>query len=146
MNRSLLTWLLAGALAASLSWNWTHLERAAAFPSCAVGGSCDLASAKGSCQLADQNPALAELCARSCGASDRLEKRADELQRELLATLSRPEVDADAVQRLADEVSELRRQSLRSCVDGILEVRRVLSPEQVAALLTRCERGAMEAR
>src|SRR5262245_48901723 len=34
MNRTLLTWLLAGALVASLSWNWKQRERAAPPTTC----------------------------------------------------------------------------------------------------------------
>ncbi len=89
---------------------------------------------------------LAELCASSCGESDRLERSANELQRELLAGLSADQVDEAATSKLVDEVSELRRRSLASCVTGILGVRKVLSGEQVKALLARCEHGAASCR
>jgi Spy/CpxP family protein refolding chaperone len=139
MNKTILAWLLAGALAASLSWNWRQLEaRTSAGVDCATG-SCSI---EGLELAPEQRAALEELCARSCRESDRLEREADELQRELLAGLAKPEVDAEASRHLADEVSELRRRSLRSCIEGILEVREVLTPEQIAAMLGNCEQAS----
>ena len=86
------------------------------------------------------------MCASSCGESDRLERRANELQAKLLASLATAEVDEAATTRLVDEVSELRRRSLASCVAGILGVREVLSPAQVKALLASCEHAAVNER
>lgn len=139
MNKTIVSWLLAGALAASLSWNWRQLEaRTIAAVDCATG-SCSL---EGFELAPEQRAALEELCDRSCGESDRLEREADELQRELLAGLTKPEVDAEASRRLADEVSDLRRRSLRSCIEGILEVREVLTAEQVATMLETCDKAS----
>jgi hypothetical protein len=87
---------------------------------------------------AAQQQALERLCAMSCAESDRLEQRADELQRELLAGLSGPAVDRAAVQGLVEEVGELRRRSLSSCVEGVLGLRAVLGADQVQALLECC--------
>ena len=140
-NGLLSTWLLGGALAASLSWNW-NLRReqsaAAVASTCAATESCtlDLSCA----ELApEQEQRLTAICARSCGESDRLERRADELQAELLAGLAAADVDRAATARLVAEVSELLRQALAACVDGILGVREVLSPDEVRTLLERCE-------
>lgn len=153
--RSLTTWLLGGALAASLTWNWKLARGQDSGASCAPGASCagaasctpgarcDL-SAAGAGLDPELRGRLEELCATSCGESDRLERRANELQGQLLASLSAADVDEAATARLVDEVSELRRRSLASCVAGILGVREVLSPEQVKALLARCEHGANE--
>lgn len=139
--KSITTWLLGGALAASLTWNWKLLERDAPAPG---GETCSPVS----CALAleeipldpDEKATLDRMCARACGESDRLERRADELLRALLASLSAETVDRGAAEKLVDEVSELRRQSLAACVQGTLGVREVLSGEQVRAMLERCER------
>lgn len=141
--KTISSWLLGGALAASLTWNWRLAGQAGAQPACASAPSC----ATESCTLDPggmpldpaQKAALDQVCARSCGESDRLERRADELQRELLASLSAETVDRAAAEKLVDEVSELRRRSLASCIEGILGVRAVLDGEQVRALLERCE-------
>ena len=142
--KTLSNWLLGGALAASLTWNWTYLRDASAAPvreDCAqecelglefVGGSRTTLSPA-------EKTALDEVCRRSCVESDRLEQRADELQRELLASLSAETVDPAAAGELVAEISDLRRRSLASCVDGILGLRSVLSGVQVRALLERCE-------
>jgi hypothetical protein len=138
--RSISTWLLGGALTASLTWNWT-LQRAGAAPAaraeCGTTESCalDLSCAA---LAPEEEQRLAAICARSCAASDELERRADLLQAELLGSLSGEEIDRAATTRLVGEVTELRRQSLEKCVEGILGVREVLSAEDVRALLERC--------
>jgi len=156
--RTLTSWMLAGALAASLTWNWTQ-QRASAAAGVAADVTTDsdtesTCTSSTSCSLGGEELGLAPevraaldaLCARSCGESDRLERRANELQDQLLASLSAPTVDEAATTRLVAEVAELRRQSLASCVAGILGVREVLSPEQVKTLLARCEHGAASCR
>lgn len=145
MMHTISSWLLGGALAASLTWNWRLAGQDGAQPDCASAPDC----AAESCTLEldglpldpAQKAALDQVCARSCGESDRLERRADELQRELLASLSAETVDRAAAGKLVDEVSELRRRSLASCVEGILGVRSVLGGEEVRALLERCEQA-----
>lgn len=143
--KTLTTWLLGGALAASLTWNWTLLRASQPTAACASEASCALEATELGLapELAQEIEAL---CARSCGESDRLERRANELQAELLAGLSLEQVDAAATARLVDEVGALRQRSLESCVQGILDVRKVLTPEQVRALLARCEHGAASCR
>lgn len=141
--RTLTSWVLAGALAASLSWNWTLLRRTAPTacePDEGTGGaSCTVAAGL------DLDPPrrarLAEICARSCGASDTLEARANALQRELLASLAEPEVDAAATDELVTRVADLRRRSLAACIEGILGVRSILSPDEVRRLLESCGSG-----
>ena len=39
---------------------------------------------------------------------------------------------------IAGAVGELRKRSLATCVRGILEVRKVLTPAQVASLVSQC--------
>jgi hypothetical protein len=142
--KSFASWLLGGALAASLTWNVTASRAAedgrgeAPATVCSTGTGCSPAAA--GLELPDEKRAALEaLCARSCGASDALEREADALQRRLLASLAADEVDADATARLVDEVSELRRRSLAACVEGILGVRSVLTADEVRALLASCE-------
>jgi hypothetical protein len=146
--KSLSTWLLGGALAASLTWNVTGSRAAGDAPpgstapaACAVGAGC--APVSSGMDLPDEKRAALEaLCARSCGESDALEREADALQQRLLASLSADEVDAEATARLVAEVSELRRRSLATCVDGILGVRAVLTGAEVRALLAACEHAS----
>jgi len=146
--KTLSNWLLGGALAASLTWNWTNLRSSGAAPirpDCAteecelglefLGGSRTVLSA-------EKKAALDEVCRRSCGESDRLERRADELQRELLASLAAETVDQAGTEKLVAEIGELRRRSLASCVEGILGVRAVLSGAEVRALLERCQQSS----
>ena len=177
--RSLMTWLMAGALAASLTWNWKLATRgapdakadataASGCPSsethaktCPVEGSaCTPVSSCGDgatsgdaarCSALDaaalgldseQRAALAELCERSCLESDRLEARADERQRALLVRLAESDLDPAGARALIGEVAELRRRSLEACVSGIFEVRRVLTPAQLEALLAQCHSAA----
>jgi uncharacterized membrane protein len=139
--RTVSTWLLGGALLASLSWNWTQHRAARAAPDDGATPACCSLELGDGAMAPEQRARLATICARSCGESDRLEQRADELQRELLSGLSAPAIDRDAVTRLIDEVSELRRRSLASCVEGILGVREVLSPDEVRTLLENCAHG-----
>ena len=142
MMRSLTTWLLGGALAASLSLNLRpraahEVAPAPAAPGCAAA-SCGALDAEGLGLAPEQRAALAPLCERFCGESERLERRAGELQAELLLSLSAREVDEPAVRRLAGEIADLRRRALEQCLDGVLAVRAVLTPEQVRALCTAC--------
>jgi len=141
--KTITNWLLGGALAASLTWNWKLYDRGDEPPAPASQEGCEPTSCALELDRAaldpEQRAALDEVCTRSCGESDRLERRADELQRELLASLATETVDRTAAAKLADEISELRRRSLASCVEGILGVRSVLSGDQVRTLLERCE-------
>jgi len=138
--KTISSWLLGGALAASLTWNWKlHTERpmAASGESCAE--SCAAGLDLGSVADPEKKEALEAVCKRSCGESDRLEQQAEELQRELVASLSADTVDRAAVGNLVAQIGELRRRSLESCVEGILGVRSVLSGEEARALLEHCK-------
>ena len=147
--KSLLCWLLGGALLASLAWNWRSYrdrsanrdrmaERERATGSqCAPGAECALDTACMGLEPAVREE-LSAICTDTCGASDQLERRADELQAQLLVALAAPEVDRAATARLIGEVTELRKRSLEECVEGILGVRRVLGADEVRALVERC--------
>ncbi len=147
MNKTLTTWLLGGALAASLTWNWKHAGLASESRPEDTHSTC--CSSVDSATLGlepDQEARLASLCQRSCGESERLERRAGELQRELLARLASPDLERDSVRGLVAEIAELRRQALQACVEGILDVRSLLSPRQARELLQACARGAGSCR
>lgn len=133
-------WMLGGALAASLAWNWKLYQRT---PESQGTGATDCASFDAGVLGLDavQRTNLGALCERSCGESDRLERRAAELQRSLFAKLSGPRVDDAQVRALTQEIADARRRSLESCVAGILQVRTLLTPEQVSALLSQCSQG-----
>jgi hypothetical protein len=153
--------LLAGALAASLAWNgWSALRTrdAVACPPCEVASSACAASpacagpaartggstACGSADLerlgldATQRAALERISSSACAGADRLEREADGLERELFAELAADAIDAGRVRTLVADVAALRRRSLESCVEGIVELRRTLSRAQVEALLACC--------
>jgi len=143
------SWILAGALLASLTWNWTLYHRAraaAAAATTARDATCCGVDPAGFGLDAEQQKTLGALCASSCGESDRLERQADELQRALIASLSRETVDPAATEKLVGEVSELRRRSLAACVQGILGVRALLAPAQMHELIQTCDPGPAGSR
>jgi Spy/CpxP family protein refolding chaperone len=137
--KNLTSWLLGGALAASLTWNLRHASERE--PECATASCAGMDPAALGLD-AKQRAALEELCGRSCSQSDRLEREADAKQRELLARLSRPELDTAALHDLVSEVAELRRRALEACVQGVVSVREVLTAEQVRVLLAQCGEGS----
>jgi hypothetical protein len=130
--------MLAGALLASLSWNWQLRREQAPSAGTAATSSCELETACGELDPAVREK-LSTLCTDTCGAADELDRRADELQAQLLRTLAAPEVDRAATSKLVDEVAELRKRSLAACVEGILGVRGVLGADEVRALVERCQ-------
>ena len=141
MKDSLLTWLLAGALAASLAWNLRPARGATAPDACAnctvSSGDCSAAIAALDLQP-EQRLELAQCGTDACRQSAQSDARANELARELFTLLEQREVDPAAARALADEVGRLRTKSLRDCVDSILAVRRILTPGQVGQLLNTC--------
>lgn len=137
MNRLLIPWLLVGALCASLSWNW-RLARTSndAAPECA--GECAALDTDALGLDPEQEAALDRLCRESCLSAERLEREADERERELMRRLAAGELEEAQALALAAEVGKLRGRSLDTCVQGILAVRKVLTPAQVASLVTQC--------
>jgi Spy/CpxP family protein refolding chaperone len=141
MNQTLTTWLLAGALATSLVWNFRPVRGEAGLEGC---GTC--ATGASSCSAAidaldlspEQRSQLSWCSATMCKQSSQSESRASELAAQLFDMLAQPEVDAARVRQLAQEVGTLRGKALSECVDSMLEVRRVLTPEQLRELLTTC--------
>jgi Spy/CpxP family protein refolding chaperone len=137
MNRLLIPWLLAGALGASLTWNW-RLTRSSndAAPECA--SECAPIAAATLGLDVEQEAALDRLCRESCVSADRLEREAAERERALMNRLAAGELDEAQALELALEVGALRNRSLEACVRGILAVREVLTPAQVTSLVSQC--------
>lgn len=137
MNRLLLPWLLVGALCASLSWNWRLARRPGdTAPECA--SECAPLDTTMLGLDSAQEAALDRLCRDSCLSADQLEREADERERELMLRLAAGELEEASALALASEISQLRSRSLDACVQGILEVRKVLTPAQVASLVSQC--------
>ena len=137
MNRLLIPWLLVGALCASLSWNW-RLARTPDESAPEYASECTPLDAATLGLDSAQEAALDRLCRESCLSADRLEREADERERELMLRLAAGELEEAPALALAGAVSELRKRSLATCVQGILAVRKVLTPAQVASLVTQC--------
>src|SRR5882672_9275901 len=107
MKDSLIPWLLAGALAASLAWNLRPARVEVPPSSCANCGvgATDCSAAIAALDLtAAQRVELAKCGAESCQLSAQSDARASELARELFALLAQPEVDPARARTLADEV------------------------------------------
>ena len=139
--KTVANWLLGGALAASLTWNGKLLSSdTEPAPECAE--SCASMDCEGLGLSESQRKTLGELCDRTCGESNRIEQRAAELQDALLAKLAQEEPDPAATDALVRELVDLRRRSLEACVAGIRDVRGLLTPEQVSALVSGCRPGA----
>lgn len=148
MSRDLLCWILGGALAASLGWNLRTLEplRRDPLPACATEGAGGGTTCATDCPLdpralglsEEQAAELTRLCAGSCADSERLEARAREKGDELRVLLAAEALDEARIRALVEEASSLHRAALESCVAAVIDVRRVLRPEQVAELLRAC--------
>ena len=134
MKTAFSPWLLAGALAASLSWNARAAWQAEA-PATEAG--CDLAEA----DLAltpEQRQQLSQCCTTSCADAEQLMQDANERYDELCARLSAPELDEEGVRALGREISDLRARSLDACIDSVLEMRERLGPDPVAGMIAAC--------
>ena len=140
MNTSITTWMLAGALAASLLWNAKGLlagegQGVGALAPAICAAAIDLDRLDLS---AEQRSALENwsktACAPACDVSGEAQTKWDELSR----ALRDPTVNAERLRALSAEVSSARQRSLDSCVASILEVRRVLSPQQLGELMQCC--------
>lgn len=140
MNQSITTWVLAGALAASLAWNakgwWcspaTLLQQSQ--PECLAGPDLSRLGL-----TPTQKQALEVWRRNACEPNSLMDREAEAKLQELHAALSNPAATPASLRALSSEVSRLRTHSLESCVDSILEVRRVLTPQQLAQLMQCCD-------
>ena len=139
------TWLLGGALLASLQWNVRAMfsNTSADTP----GATCLLLSNPSAnlyvnTELLGITPGqageLEATCDIACVRADELESAIATRLDELRERLSDLELDVDEVRALAREISDLRRQSLDGCVESVIGVRAILTPAQVGALLDEC--------
>ncbi len=132
MNQPWTSWMLAGALAASLAWNFRRDDPPVPPATCATSdfSSLDLSD--------EQRRELERWFATSCDESCRAEAAATAKLDELQAALRDPALEPDQLRSMAAEVSRLRTDALAACVESIVGVRRVLSREQLEQLLDRC--------
>jgi len=139
------TWMLAGALLASLQWNL----RAPA--SQVEPGSTDAVLTSSSdlrCELdpaslglsSEQADELDRLCRTECRRADDFEGRAGARLRELKQLLGQAPQDEAELRDLVREISSLREKALMACVDSVLLVREVLDDRQLTQLLETCYR------
>jgi len=139
---NLITWCLAGALAASLAWNVRGLTRTEGVPDAQRADTCS----PGGCELElleldltpEQYRAFEQWNGTACQPSEDYEAKASQRSEDLFQMLGSADLDPERARALADEVGSLRARALRNCVDSIVEVRRHLTPEQVALMLKMC--------
>jgi len=140
MNASIGTWLLGGALIASLSWNAMRLRRPEAPALDCDGGSCADAAER-LCDL-DLDPAqrdrLRGLLLRCEEEEARRGARAEALSRELMALLRDPAADVATIRERARELGALRASSVEDCVESSLALRQLLTPQQAGRVLDAC--------
>ncbi len=137
MQQGLISWLLAGALAASLAWNFRPKHSDGPTGTC---GMCTASTA--GCVAAldtldltpEQRRALDAWSRTACGGSS----SADRASCELFDSLSVKEFDPERVRALAAEAGKQRAEALRACAESVIEVRRVLTPEQAEKLIGAC--------
>jgi hypothetical protein len=130
MNQPWTTWLLAGALAASLTWQL--------WPARAPASCCDPLDL-GFLELSEEQ--RRDLAAWKQDAADRSCTADSEAQTELaelVRAMRDPATPPEELRELAREVGDARARSLEACVESIVQVRRVLTEEQLGALLERC--------
>ena len=144
MKSTWITWLLCGALAASLHWNWRHAENArpgASVPApytdphrCSIVlEELDLSE--------EQTQRLGQLCRPACADAGDLATSAEEKLALLRSALAAERPDRATLDALVREISDLRERSLGECVESILAVRAILDREQLAKLVETCAAG-----
>lgn len=133
--KTVLSWILGGALAASLAvhgWCWSR--------SCCSPMACLSAPAAGpaACldglELTPEQRARIAACESQCCAVEESEAQIRDAQVRLETALRATPVDAQLVRTLARELGERRAKMLADCVESILLVRGILTPEQAATL------------
>lgn len=138
MSSTLVSWLLGGALAASFAWHFRPSGDATTTGT--ASGSCcgDALAIATSTLTPEQQRELDEWRASACGAAcESADEAAAALER-LHAALRDPSTPPERLRDLAKDVSRLRERSLDDCVESIVAVRRVLTSDQLGALLDGC--------
>lgn len=153
MNRpSIATWVLLGALLASISIHAGVIPRPCApVPSAQTARPAETAATEGGsscCEgIVELSPEVAdrvlEYCRGCCPRRDEFGAREERAIASLELELRRDVVDVEAVERLADQLGELRRDSTVTSVKSLIELRRLLTADEMSALL-RCATSAEE--
>jgi uncharacterized membrane protein len=141
MRATWTTWLLAGALAASLQWNLSRGPAGGTAEGCSETGAAASACTIDAEALgldAAQARALEQLCRDDCARASELEAAARAARSSLRAALADPGLSPEVLRGRADAVAEAERRALHAMVDAVAEVRAVLDPEQVSLLLSTC--------
>jgi len=140
MNTPIVSWLMGGALIASLGWNALQCRRDRAPANTDERASCAAAAARlGDLGLAGaQREALHASLTRCDTESARLDTQARALAAKLQALLVAPAADADAIRAAAKELGAVRAEAVVHCVESSLELRPLLQPDQLKRLLDAC--------
>ncbi|MFG0316904.1 MAG: hypothetical protein ACF8XB_06505 [Planctomycetota bacterium JB042] len=135
MSFPLSSWILLGALAASLLFPPFPRPTADGGAAGAAAGTCAPAEACVAWDdlTDDEASRLRTICESACAPSDETAALIDRLADALGADV----VDEDDVRALAGRLGERRRETTVRAVLSLIEVRSVLGPDEVAALL-RC--------
>jgi hypothetical protein len=137
------TWLLGGALVASLGWNALASRRATARESGRDTCNCisaveKLEASGGLCLTAEKKRELIDLLRQCDAQSAGADARAAEIARELRSLLCDSAADPAAVRALAKELGVVRAEAIEACVSSSLQLRTMLTPEQLGRFLDAC--------
>lgn len=142
------TWLLGGALAASLGWNALTLRRPATHAdACGDSGGCIAAVERlersGGLDLSsDQRATLLALLHECDAQGARSDAQAAEVAREVQAMLRDPAADPAAIALRAKELGAIRAAAIEHCIQSSLALRKLLTPVQMGQLLDACCGGS----
>ena len=135
MIKTYLTWILAGALLASVSLNVVQWQGDAAASAPAEHAVDVRALGLTDAQVAQ----LLEDCEDCSFERDILRAHVEDKRRELAAVLARPEVDSAKAKAIVDELAQLRSRCVQNAIDTMGRVRNVLTPAQVETLAGCCD-------
>ena len=130
MRISLLMTFLLGTLAASAILNVMQYRASQGNPPGEPGPS----PYEGLDLTAEQIRALNECGQNCCDAVEEMRAESKRVTYELRAALSRPDLDPEKVDALAEELCNLRNQEVDNNVETLLQVRGVLEPDQLREL------------
>ena len=146
MKPTLLTWLLGGALAASLALHALCWSRSCNSPlRCVLPDGPDAGPNNGAVSCLDgldltpeQQQQIASCCGERCAGAAATERVLEVATARLQEALAAEAPDAAAVRALAEEVGALRMRIVTECAESILLLRGILTPEQRARLQQCC--------
>jgi Spy/CpxP family protein refolding chaperone len=137
MQPRTVSWFLVGALCASLALN-VVLGRAAAHGSTAAEPPALPSMLDLSPQQVQRLLACREDC---CDERESLQQAIRDVETQLHSALSVADVDVARARDLAARLGELRARCLQTGVETILQVREVLTPQQIEQLIECFESG-----